>query len=53
MNTVDVQNETKYKMGQLLPDTRQYILHVTYQLLTTMMWNKVTSDMKKSLKFIK
>lgn len=47
------QNEMKQAMGQVELTTTQYMLQVTYQLLTTIMWNSVTNEDPKSLKFIK
>jgi len=51
ISTVQIQNKTKKSRGQLLPITVQYMLVVTYQLLTIITWNKVTKLDAKSLKF--
>jgi hypothetical protein len=53
INTVNAQKTIKYSLGQELYITIQYMLHVTYQLFTTIMWKRVTKEAPKSLKFIR
>jgi len=52
-STVKSQKVMKYTRAKFLLVTRVYILQVMNQLFTTMMWNSVTNELIKSLKFIK
>ena len=53
IKTVKIQKVTKKIRGHQLLKTKQYMLHVTYQLFTIKMWNSVMHAAAKSLKFIK
>ena len=52
-STIRIQNVVMNSLGQVESAMTQSMLVVTHQLFTTMMWNSVTIDMPKSLKFIK
>ena len=53
IRTVRIQKLTKNSFGKSLPIISINMLHVMNQLFTTMMWNSVTMDDPKSLKFIR
>jgi hypothetical protein len=53
MQTLKIQKNAKNSLGQLLPVTVQYISTVTYQLFTTITWNRVIKLDAWSLKFIR